>query len=70
MSLVKCHTPLDVKLHWAQCVKGNYNRMEPFAIREKKTTQIMSNLQVWATINGNHLAKEPTASPVLSKWWI
>ena len=22
MSLVKCHTPLDVKLHWAQCVKS------------------------------------------------
>ena len=32
MSLVKCHTPLDVKFHWAQCVKSNYNRMEPFPI--------------------------------------
>ena len=34
MSSVKCHTPLDVKLHWAQCVKSNYNRMEPFPIGE------------------------------------
>ena len=28
----------------------------------------MSNLQVWATIDGSHLAREPTASPVLTKW--
>ena len=32
MSSVKSHTPMDVKLHWAQCVKSNYNRMEPFPI--------------------------------------
>ena len=70
MSLVKFHTPLDVKLHWAQYVnKSNYNRMEPFPIGEIKTTQIVSNLQVWATINGGHLAREPIASPVLTKWW-
>ena len=24
---------------------------------------------MWATIIGNHLAGEPTASPVLTKWW-
>ena len=31
----------------------------------------MSNLQlqVWATVIGSHLKKEPTASPVLTKWW-
>ena len=29
----------------------------------------MSNLQVWATIIGSHLTREPTASPVLTKWW-
>ena len=28
-------TPLDVKFLWAQCVKGNYNRMELFAIGEQ-----------------------------------
>ena len=43
--------------------------MEPFPIGEVLTTQIMSNLQVWATINGSHLAREPIASPVLTKWW-
>ena len=32
MSLVKNLTPLDVKLLWAQYVKGSYNRMEPFRI--------------------------------------
>ena len=69
MSLVKCHTPLDVKLHWAQCVKSNSNWMESFRIGEILTTQIVSNLQVRATINGSHLAREPTASPVLTKWW-
>ena len=31
-------------------------------------TQIVSNLQVWATIIGSHLARESTASPVLAKW--
>ena len=67
MSLVKCHTPLDGKLHWAHCVKSNYNRMETFPIGE--TTHIVSNLQVWATINGSNLAREPTVSPVLTKWW-
>ena len=39
--------PLDVKFLWAQCVKGNYNRMEPFTIGEQLTTQIVSDLQVW-----------------------
>ena len=43
--------------------------MEPFPIGEIWTTQIVSNLQVWATIIGSHLKKEPTASPVLTKWW-
>ena len=34
MSSVKCHTQIDVKLHWAQCVKNNYlyNQMQPFPI--------------------------------------
>ena len=31
---ILCHIPLDVKHHWAQCVKNNYNRMEPFPIGE------------------------------------
>ena len=57
MSSVKCHTPLDIKLHWAQCVKSNYNRMEPFPIGEIYTTQIVSNLQVWATIIGSHMTR-------------
>ena len=69
MSLMKCCTLLDVKLHWAQCVKSNYNRMEPFPIGKIWTTQIVSNLKVWATINGSHLARGPTSSPVLIKWW-
>ena len=29
----------------------------------------VSYLQVWATVIGSHLKKEPTASPVLTKWW-
>ena len=29
----------------------------------------MSNLQTWATIIGSHLSREPTVSPVLTKWW-
>ena len=29
----------------------------------------MSNLQVWAKIIGSYLTREPTASPVLTKWW-
>ena len=29
----------------------------------------MSNLQVWATIIGSHLTREPTVSPVLTKCW-
>ena len=29
---VKCHTPMDVKLHLALCVKSSGNRMEPFPI--------------------------------------
>ena len=33
--------------------------MEPFRIGKIYTTQIVSNLQVWATINGSHLAREP-----------
>ena len=69
MSSVKCHTPLDVKLHWAQCIKSNYNRMESFPISEIKNTQIVSNLQVWATIIGSHLTRKPTASSALTKWW-
>ena len=28
----------------------------------------MSNLYVWATINGSHLTRELTASPVITKW--
>ena len=43
--------------------------MEPFPIGEIQTTQTVSNLQVWATIIGNHLAREPTPSPVLTKCW-
>ena len=43
--------------------------MEPFPMGEIWTTQIVSNLQVWATVIGGHLKKEPTASPVLTKWW-
>ena len=27
--------PLDVKIHKAHCVKGDYNRMEPFVIGEQ-----------------------------------
>ena len=69
MSSVKSHTPMDVKLHWAQCVKSNYNRMEPFPIGQIWTTQIVSNLQVWTTIVASHLTREPTVSPVLTKWW-
>ena len=30
---------------------------------------MVSNLQVWATIIGSHLTREPTTSPVLTKWW-
>ena len=66
---MKCHTPLDVKLHWAQCVKSNYNRMESFPIGEVWTTQIVSDLQVWATIIGSHLTRKPISSPVLTKCW-
>ena len=70
MSLVKCYTPMNVKLHCrAQCVKSNYNRMEPFPIGEIWSNQIVPNLQVWATIIGSLLTREPTASPVLTKWW-
>ena len=29
----------------------------------------MSNLQVLATLNGSHLIREPTSSPVLTKCW-
>ena len=29
----------------------------------------VSNLHVWATVIGSHSKKEPTASPVLTKWW-
>ena len=29
----------------------------------------MSNLQVLATLSGNHLIPEPTSSPVLTKCW-
>ena len=43
--------------------------MEPFAIDKIQPTQIVSNLQVWAAIIGSHLTREPTASPVLTKWW-
>ena len=43
--------------------------MEPFPIDEIQTTQIVSNLQVWATFIGSHLTRESTASPVLTKWW-
>ena len=35
MSSLKCPTPLDVKFHNAYGVKGNYNRMETFAIGEQ-----------------------------------
>ena len=30
---------------------------------------IGSYLQVWATFIGSHLTRDPTASPVLTKWW-
>ena len=43
--------------------------MEPFPIGEILTTQIGSNLQVWATVIGSHLAREPTGNPVLTKCW-
>ena len=43
--------------------------MEPFPIREIETTQIVSNLQVWATIIGSHLTRELTVSSVLTKCW-
>ena len=69
MSSVKCHIPLDVKLHWAQYVKSNYNGMETFPIGEIQTTQIVSYLQVWTTIIGSHLTRKPTASPLLTKCW-
>ena len=39
--------------------------MEPFTIGEQKNTQIVYDLQVLATLIGNHLTSEPTASPVL-----
>ena len=34
MGWVKCHTLMDVKVHRAQRVISNYNRMEPFLIGE------------------------------------
>ena len=34
-----------------------------------KPLKLCLNLQVWATIIGSHLAREPTASPVLTKCW-
>ena len=43
--------------------------MERFPISEIWTTQIVFNLQVCATVIGSQLKKEPTASPVLTKWW-
>ena len=43
--------------------------MEPFPIGEIWTTQTVSNLQVWATTIGSHLTREPTVSPVVTKWW-
>ena len=69
MSLIKCPTPLDIKFHCTQCVKDNYNQMEPIPTSEQYTPQIMSNLQVWATFTGSHLTRETTVSPVLTKWW-
>ena len=42
--------------------------MESFPIDDILATQIVSNLQVWATIIGSHQARQPTASPVLTKW--
>ena len=35
MGLLTYPLPLDVKFHWAQCVKGNYNQMEPIPISEQ-----------------------------------
>ena len=43
--------------------------MESFPISEVQTTQIVSNLQVWATIIGSHLTRKPIGSPVLTKCW-
>ena len=40
MSLVKCPSPLEIKFHWAECVKGNYNWMEPIPISEKLRTNV------------------------------
>ena len=49
--------PLDERFHWAQWVKGNYNQMEPIPNDGKRFTQIVSNLQMWATIIGSHLTR-------------
>ena len=46
MSSAKCPTPFDVKFHWGECVKGNYNRMEQYQLASNKPLKFMSNLQV------------------------
>ena len=69
ISLLKCSTPLYVKFHRAQCVKGDCNWMEPIPIGEQQTTQISSILELWVTLIGIHLTREPAASATLTKWW-
>ena len=55
MISLKCPTPLDVKFHWAHCVKADYKWMEPILIGEHWTTQIVSVLEVWTTFIGSSI---------------
>ena len=50
-------------------VKGDYNRMEPLAINKPLKFVYFGRVGFSSTLIGSHLTREPTASPVLTKWW-
>ena len=65
MSWLKCLKELDVKFHWAQCVKLDRLDSNQQAIN-------LSNfvyLEVWSTFIGTHLTRELTTSTVLMECW-
>ena len=67
MRLLNRPTPSYVKLYCSQCVKGDYDKMQPIPIGEQSATQTVSILKMGMTFVCANLIRKPVASAVLKK---
>ena len=68
MSSLKCPTPLDVKYPWHSVLRVITIRWSHLQSVSNKPLKLCIICRL-ATLIGNHLTREPTVSPVLTKCW-